>query len=101
MVLPNWEGKSKYCLRWRLLKTGGESNASRSTVLRTFIRGMMGLLDSGSKPPILPGRAQACRAFYGRSRSKELSVDKTKSEPDSGLTPAKQDYSGGLNGPAR
>ena len=27
------EGKSKYCLRWKLLKTGGESKASRSTAL--------------------------------------------------------------------
>src|ERR1700674_1440569 len=38
------EGKSKYCLRWKLLKTGGESKASRSTALRIFIRGMRGLL---------------------------------------------------------
>ena len=30
----NLEGKSKYCLRWKLLKTGGESKASRSTALR-------------------------------------------------------------------
>ena len=34
----NLEGKSKYCLRWKLLKTAGESKASRSTVLRTFVR---------------------------------------------------------------
>jgi hypothetical protein len=40
----NSVGKSKYCLRWTLLKTGGDSKASRSTVLRMFIRGMMGLL---------------------------------------------------------
>src|SRR5215471_18884134 len=58
----NLEGKSKYCLRWKLLKTGGESNASRSTVLRTFIRGMRGLFERGSKPPILQARGgQACR----------------------------------------
>ena len=36
----NLEGKSKCCLRWKLLKTGGELKASRSTVLRIFIRGM-------------------------------------------------------------
>lgn len=35
------QGKSEYCLRWRLLKTGGESKDSCSTVLRTFIRGML------------------------------------------------------------
>src|SRR5271169_3689848 len=29
------EGKSKYCLRWKLLKTGGESKASRS-IGRTY-----------------------------------------------------------------
>jgi len=48
------EGKSKYCLRWKLLKTGGESKASRSTALRIFIRGMRGLLGRGSEPPIGP-----------------------------------------------
>src|ERR1700719_405254 len=57
------EGKSKYCLRWKLLKTGGESKASRSTALRIFIRGMRGLLGRGSKPPILQGLPPACRAF--------------------------------------
>jgi hypothetical protein len=31
-------------LRWKLLKSGGELKASRSTVLRIFIRGMKGLL---------------------------------------------------------
>ena len=56
------EGKSKYCLRWKLLKTGGESKASRSTVLGTFIRGMRGLLERSSKPPMLQARGtQACR----------------------------------------
>src|SRR5580692_5339976 len=66
----NLEGKSKYCLRWKLLKTGGESKASRSTALRIFIRGMRGLLGRGSKPPILQGLPPACRAFYERSRSR-------------------------------
>jgi hypothetical protein len=42
-------------LRWKLLKTGGELKASRSTVLRIFIRGMKGLLGRGSKPPHLTG----------------------------------------------
>ena len=40
------EGKSKYCLRWKLLKTGGESKASRSTALST---------DGGEK--VCPARA--------------------------------------------
>jgi hypothetical protein len=53
-------GKSKYCLRWTLLKTGGDSKASRSTVLRMFIRGMMGLL---LKLHILQGCAEECRVF--------------------------------------
>ena len=66
----NLEGKSKYCLRWKLLKTGGESKASRSIALRIFIRGMRGLLDRGSEPPILQGLPPACRAFYERSRSR-------------------------------
>src|SRR4029077_19168758 len=64
------EGKSKYCLRWKLLKTGDESKASRSTALRIFIRGMRGLLGRGSEPPILQGLPPACRAFYERSRSR-------------------------------
>src|ERR1700686_5113591 len=58
------EGKSKYCLRWKLLKTGDESKASRSTALRIFIRGMRGLLGRGSEPPILQGLPPASRAFY-------------------------------------
>jgi hypothetical protein len=40
------------------LKTGGESKASRSTVLRIFIWGMGGLLGKGSKPLILQGLPQ-------------------------------------------
>ena len=41
----------------------GELKASRSTVLRIFIRGMKGLLGRGSKPPILQGPAPACRVL--------------------------------------
>jgi len=42
------------------VKTGGDSKASRSTVLRMFIRGMMGLL---LKLHILQGCAGECRVF--------------------------------------
>jgi hypothetical protein len=51
-------------LALKLLKTGGESKASRSIALRIFIRGMRGLLGRGSKPPILQGLLPACRSFY-------------------------------------
>ena len=44
-------------------KTGGELKASRSTVLRIFIRGMKGLQGRGSKPPILQGPAPARRVL--------------------------------------
>src|SRR5271165_426114 len=73
------EGKSKYCLRWKLFKTGGESKASRSTALRIFIRGMRGLLGRGSEPPILQGLPPACRASADatprqRSSLREISM---------------------------
>src|ERR1700736_2902670 len=64
------EGKSKYCLRWKLLKTGGESKASRPTALRIFIRGMRGPLGRGSEPPILQGLPRHAGRFNERSRSR-------------------------------
>src|ERR1700719_3588710 len=64
------EGKSKYCMRLKLMKTGDESEGSRSTALRIFIRGMRGLVGRDSEPPILQGLPPACRAFYERSRSR-------------------------------
>src|SRR5258708_2128336 len=67
----NLEGKSEYCLRWKVLKTVGESKAARSNALRILIRGMRGLLGRGSKPAILQGLPPACRTFYyKRSRGR-------------------------------
>jgi hypothetical protein len=56
------------------LNIGGESNASRSTVLRIFILGIRGLLDSGSKPPTLPGSPNNGRHLVGKTAGKGLSA---------------------------
>jgi hypothetical protein len=46
LVAMSWSGvgKSKQRLRSTLLKMGGQSNTSRSTLLRIFMRGMGGSL---------------------------------------------------------
>ena len=47
-------GKSKQRLRSTLLKTGGKSNTSRSTLLRIFMRGMGGSLSFLKNQPEWP-----------------------------------------------
>jgi hypothetical protein len=71
-------GKSKYCLRWTLLKTGGDSKASRSTVLRMLIRSMTGplILFETAK---LTGCPEECRGFSAGARRKRFAAAARKS----------------------
>src|SRR5215831_4390324 len=106
-------GKSKYCLRWKLLNTGADSNASCSTELRMFIRGTAGLLRKScrNRNGPYPARKDRPRALYGSPKCYGVRVDERGMMPyphnlgqvsgrDRGAIPYRKEHPPKESGPA-